>query len=187
MEIKNENKFKKLFKRYGALSLACVLSLVVALSIGLSLPKDDFKDVSIEEVTFALPMANATILKDYADDHLQFNENLNRWEIHLAIDMASENANVMSVLDGTVASVECNSLDGCVVTVNHADGFVSVYASLEEGALVKEGDKVPKGQSIGKASSTASNEAIKGNHLHFQLFKDGKEVDPNNYLDLQNK
>ena len=132
-------------------------------------------------------MTNATILKDYADDHLQFNENLNRWEIHLALDMSSENANVMSVLDGTVASVECNSLEGCVVTINHADGFVSVYGSLEEEALIKVGDKVSKGQLIGKASSTAANEAVKGNHLHFQLLKDGVEVDPNNYLDLQNK
>lgn len=187
MEIKKENKFKKLFKRYGALSLACVLSLVIAFSIGLSLSKDDAKDVSTGEIQFAVPMTNAVIVKDYADDHLQFNESLNRWEIHLAIDMMSEDKNVMSILEGTVASVECNSLDGCVITINHSDGFVSVYSSLEEDALVAQGDKVSKGQLIGKAAATATNESLSGGHLHFQLFKDGKEVDPNNYLDLQNK
>ncbi|MBP3619287.1 MAG: M23 family metallopeptidase, partial [Clostridia bacterium] len=77
--------------------------------------------------------------------------------------------------------------DGCVITINHSDGFVSVYSSLEEDALVAQGDKVSKGQLIGKAAATATNESLSGGHLHFQLFKDGKEVDPNNYLDLQNK
>lgn len=187
MEIQKENKFKKAFKKYAVLGLACVFSLVIALSIGLSVSNDDAQDVSTGKISFAVPMENAVIVKDYADDHLQFNSSLNRWEIHLAIDMASENPNVMSILDGTVSSVECNSLDGCVVTIAHADGFVSVYSSLEEDVLVVKGDKVLKGQSIGRASSTATNESLSGSHLHFQMFKDGQEIDPNNYLDLQNK
>ncbi len=185
MEIKEEGKFKKLFKRYGALSLACIFSLALALGIALGVQKGE--PVSTNNVEFGLPMTDAVIVKDYADDRLQLNESLNRWEIHLAIDLSSENDAVFSIYDGVVDSVESNSLDGYVVTISHSDGFVSVYSSLSDSVQVKEGDSVKKGQQIGNASDSATNESKDGAHLHFVLMKDGVEVDPNNYLDLQNK
>ncbi len=185
MEIKEEGKFKKLFKRYGVLSLACVFSLALALGIALGIPKTE--PVTTSNIEFGLPMTNAVVVKDYADDRLQLNESLNRWEIHLAVDMSSENDAVFSIYDGVVDSVDSNSLDGYIVTINHSDGFVSVYSSLSDNVQVKEGDSVRKGQQIGNASDTATNESKDGAHLHFVLMKDGVEVDPNNYLDLQNK
>lgn len=185
MEINEEGKFKRLFKRYGALGVACVVSLALALGIGLGVQKGE--PVSTSSIQFALPMTDAVIVKDYADDKLQLNESLNRWEIHLAVDLSSENDAVFSIYDGIVDSVESNSLDGCVVTISHSDGFVSVYSSLNEDVKVSEGDSVKKGQQIGNASNTATNESKDGAHLHFVLMKDGVEVDPNNYLDLQNK
>jgi len=190
MEIKTEQKFKSFFKRYGVLSLACVIALVVALSIGLNIPKDDSVEdqpVSTIDMSFALPMNNAAIVKDFADDRLQFNEALNRWEIHLSVDFSSEDLSVFSVLDGVVAEVDSNSLAGTYVKIEHADGFVSVYSSLDDTLNVSEGDKVAKGQLIGLASASATNEIVEGGHLHFTLLKDGQEVDPNSYLDLQNK
>ena len=185
MEIKSNDKIKKFFKRYGVLSLACVFSLAIALTIAFSIPKD--QPVSTEEVNFSLPMSDAVVAKDYADDRLQYNASLNRWEIHLSVDFASENDSVFSSYDGTVTSVDSNSLDGYVVTIDHGNGFVSVYSSLSDDVKVNELDKVTKGQEIGKAAATATNESVDGSHLHFTLFKDGLEVDPNNYLDLQNK
>lgn len=190
MEIK-ENKFKRFFKRYGALSLACILSLGILLGIGVSLPLEEEgqekQPVNTGVIEFALPMQNAVVVKDYADDRLQLNESLNRWEIHLAIDLASENDNVFAVCDGIVTSVDSNSLEGYIIQIEHDDGFVSVYSSLSDSVNVKEGDKVLSGQLIGYASTTATNESVDGSHLHFVLLKDGVEVDPNNYLDLQNK
>lgn len=186
MELKEENKFKRLFKRYGVLSLACVFSLAIALTIAFSIPREGV-NVSTEGIKFGLPMENAVIVKDFDDSKLQLNGSLERWEIHLSVDLASENNKVFSVYDGIVKSVESNTLDGCIITIEHTDGFVSVYSSLAEDAKVKEGDKVTKGQEIGTASTTATNESKDGEHLHFTLLKDGTEVDPNNYLDLQNK
>lgn len=188
MEIKNENKFKTFFKRYGAITMACVFSLVVALVIALSVvQRQDVEEVSTTNLTFSLPMNNAVVIKDYSDTELQYNSTLNRWEIHLGVDLSSENASVFSVLDGVVSSVESNSLEGCIVTIKHDNGFVSVYSSLADNLTVKEGDKISKGQKIGQASETATNEIKDGAHLHFVLLKDNVEVDPNNYLDLQNK
>ena len=59
--------------------------------------------------------------------------------------------------------------------------------SLSEKVEVKTGDKVSAGQKIGSASDLATNESKTGSHLHFTLLKDGQEVDPNNYIDMQNK
>ena len=162
-----------------------MFSLALALGIALGIPKTE--PVTTSNIEFGLPMTNAVVVKDYADDRLQLNESLNRWEIHLAVDMSSENDAVFSIYDGVVDSVDSNSLDGYIVTINHSDGFVSVYSSLSDNVQVKEGDSVRKGQQIGNASDTATNESKDGAHLHFVLMKDGVEVDRNNYLDLQNK
>lgn len=185
MEIKNESKFKKFFKKFGALSMASVFAVAIAITVAFSV--SNVQPVSTTPISFGLPMKNAVVVKDFSEDKLQFNESLKRWEIHLAVDLTSENAGVYSVSDGVVTSVDSNSLDGYVVKVTHENGFVSVYSSLSDKLKVKEGDKVLKGQEIGQASDTASNESKSGGHLHFTLFQNGTEVDPNNYLDLQNK
>lgn len=186
MEIK-EGRFKTFCRRYGVFTLACLFSVAIALAIAFNVEPNSVEPVSTQDEKFGLPMSNAVVVKDYADDHLQFNESLNRWEIHLAVDLASENDSVMSVLDGVVSSIECNSLDGCKITIEHAGGFVSVYSSLDENVNVEEGQAVKKGQVLGKASQSATNESKNGGHLHFELLKNGMEIDPNNYLDLQNK
>ncbi len=190
MEIKKESKFKKNFKRFGSLGLAAVFAVAIALTITFAIPRnpsDPNEPAGTTPISFDLPMNGAVVVKDYAEDRLQFNESLQRWEIHLSVDLSSENNNVFSVADGVVTSVDSNSLEGCVVEIQHKDGFVSVYSSLSDELKIKEGDSVKKGQEIGQASDSAANESKDGGHLHFTLFKDGVEVDPNNYLDLQNK
>ncbi len=186
MEIRKENKFKNFFKRYGAIALAGVFTVAIALTIALTVT-DQGSEVSTTNLDFQVPMNNAEILKDYSDTDLQFNEVLNRWEIHLGIDFTSADTAVFSVLDGTVTSVSNNSLEGNVVEITHSNGFVSVYSSLADDLLVSEGDTVQKGTQIGNASNTAGREVEEGNQLHFVLLLNGEEVDPNNYLDLQNK
>ena len=76
---------------------------------------------------------------------------------------------------------------GNVVEIKHSDGFVSIYSSLDKNIDVQKGDQVQKGQKIGTISNSAASEAGYGNHLDFTLLQDGKEVDPNNYISLQNK
>ena len=187
MEIKKESKFLKYFRRNGVLAFACVMCVAIALVIGLTTGKGNGTPVSTEAIKFSVPMENAVVVKDFADDHLQFNESMNRWEIHLSVDLTSEKGDVFYVANGVVTSVTSNTLDGYVVEISHENGFVSVYSSLSEKVEVKTGDKVSAGQKIGSASDLATNESKTGSHLHFTLLKDGQEVDPNNYIDMQNK
>lgn len=186
MEIKS-NKFKDFFKRYGALALAGVFTVAIVLTVVLTVAGQSTQ-VSTTSLSFQLPMNNAEVIKDYSDTKLQYNDILNRWEIHLGIDFTSPTDNsVMSVLDGTVTDVTNNSLEGYIVEITHDNGFVSVYSSLDENVLVKEGDEVKKGDKIGEASNSASREFDDENALHFVLLQSGVEVDPNIYLDLGNK
>ena len=140
-----------------------------------------------EVITFQSPMTSASVIQDYSDTGLQYNPTLDRWEAHFYVDLTSDDLNVYSVLDGKVLSTSYDYLTGYVVKVEHSDGFESIYSSLDENLEVKSGDQIKKGELIGKASNSAASSSSYGDHLEFTLLKDGKKVDPNNYLDLQNK
>lgn len=184
MEIKEENETT--YKRIGVLAVVCLIALAIALAIGLGV-RGGSQKVSNSVMSFGLPMSNSVVVKDYAEDRLQHNESLKRWEIHLSVDLASEDASVFSIYDGIVTKVDYNSVEGKLVEITHDNGFVSVYSSLDQEVDVQQNGKVLKGQLIGKIATSAGNESKEGAHLHFTLFKDGVEVDPNNYLDLQSK
>lgn len=192
MEIKKENKFGAFFKRFGAYIIAAIVVLLIAAAATVagvltSNTNKGSQEVTTQPLVFGLPAANATVIKDFSDTKLQYNETLKKWEAHFSVDLASEDPTVMSVLDGTVADVFYKYMDGYTVTIQHDDGFMSVYTSLDENVDVKKGDKVTKGQKIGQMSTSAAGESTYGAHLDFSLYQNGKSVDPNNYISLQNK
>jgi murein DD-endopeptidase MepM/ murein hydrolase activator NlpD len=67
---------------------------------------------------------------------------------------------------------------GNLVLIRHADGWVSAYAHNSE-ILVKRGDKVARGQTIGRAGATGS---VNAPQVHFELRKGAKPVNPLDYL-----
>lgn len=200
METKNKNKFTIFFKNYGTILVSSVLIVAIAITlliVGLSpTPMDVGGDggkndtntpVTTPATTYSLPMNNASIIKDFSDTELQYNQTLNCWEAHLSIDMISLDADVMAIATGKVIAVENDFLMGNIIKIEHDNGLVSVYASLDENVLVKVGDTVSNGQVIATAGNSASSESSDGVHLDFAMLLNGEEVDPNDYLDLQNK
>lgn len=187
MEIQKKNRFVEFFKTYGIYCAVGLLIFVIAFTFTLVAGLNGGVQTSVENLNFALPMQEALLVKDFSNQELQKNDTLNQWEAHLAVDLASDLTDVYCVLDGVVDNVSYDMLEGYTVKIKHADGLVSIYASLDENLLVKAGDKVGTGQKIGSASESATAEADMGGHLHFSMQKDGKFVDPNDYLDLQSK
>ena len=205
MEIKQRNKIGEFFKNYATILVSSAIILAIAITllvVGLqpaqdeittpttneNIPIEDEKEpVSSTVIVYALPMNNASVVKDFSDTALQYNQTLNRWEAHLSVDLISLDTEVMAIYDGTVKSVENDFLMGNIITIEHANGLVSVYASLDENLKVAVGDTVSTGQVIGYAGNSASTEASDGVHLDFSMLLNGEEVDPNNYLALQNK
>ena len=96
------------------------------------------------------------------------------------VDYANEKVfDVISVLDGTVISVEDNDIMGITVQIRHNNDLISVYQSLSDVTVSKD-DNVIQGQIIAK-SGLSNIEKDMGNHLHFELYHKGKIVNPEEY------
>jgi murein DD-endopeptidase MepM/ murein hydrolase activator NlpD len=63
------------------------------------------------------------------------------------------------------------------VRINHGFGYISLYAHLYK-YVVKRGQKVKRGDLIGFVGSTGRSQAP---HLHYEIIKDGKRVNPLNF------
>lgn len=83
---------------------------------------------------------------------------------------------VVAAASGKVTRVEDNPLLGKAVEITHDNGYITYYASLAR-VDVKEGDAVLQGQPLG-LSGNNKLEAGQKNHLHFEVKKDGQNVDP---------
>ncbi len=90
---------------------------------------------------------------------------------------------VIAVLDGQVTNVSENSLLGKIVEITHTNNLITTYQSLGE-VLVQKGDTVVQGQAIGKSGESNISTEL-GNHVHFEMILDGKNVNPDKYYGLE--
>lgn len=101
---------------------------------------------------------------------------------HTGIDIDAEyGESVVATADGTVSKAGWHHSYGKTVIIEHKDGYETLYGHLSK-LTVKEGEKVTAGEVIGKAGSTGRSS---GTHLHYEVIKNGKRVDPSNYLTLK--
>lgn len=98
---------------------------------------------------------------------------------HHGIDFAGkEGSNVIAVASGVVTYTGSKSGYGEMVEISHGDGFVTRYSHNKE-ALVGPGDVVRKGEAIALMGSTGRST---GAHVHYEVFKHGRSVDPSSYV-----
>jgi stage II sporulation protein Q len=88
---------------------------------------------------------------------------------------------VTASLSGTVTKAEKDPILGYVVEIDHENGVTTVYQSLAD-VKVEAGDTVKQGEIIGKAGQSQFNQEA-GIHAHFEIRKDGKPVNPIDYID----
>lgn len=94
---------------------------------------------------------------------------------HNGIDLAApENSHVRTIASGYVLFAGRYGGYGKLVTVKHPSGLTSMYGHLSE-IRVEVGERLKPGQIIGRVGSTGVST---GCHLHFELRRDGKPVDP---------
>ncbi len=118
------------------------------------------------------------ISKSYSGDSLVYSATLDQYLCHKAIDIsAPAGSRVITVLSGTVTSVDEDDRYGSCVTVSHGDGLESRYCCMGE-ITVSEGDVVTKGDQIGTVGEDALFEKADGPHLHFEVLKDGELINP---------
>lgn len=99
---------------------------------------------------------------------------------HFGVDIAAApKESVLATLDGTVMYAGYDPNQGNVIQVQHKNGFVSVYKHNE--LLLKEpGEQVVAGEAIALVGNTGKLST--GPHLHFELWYNGKPVNPEDFI-----
>ena len=129
------------------------------------------------------PLAGETVAV-FSVDRLSYDETLGDWRTHDGIDIkADAGTAVTAACAGTVLQVEEDGRMGTAVTIDHGDGYVTTYASLQGEPLVLAGEEVAAGTPIGAVGNTSLTEAGLGAHLHFSVTRNGEAIDPAGYLD----
>ncbi|MBR1842209.1 MAG: peptidoglycan DD-metalloendopeptidase family protein [Oscillospiraceae bacterium] len=135
-----------------------------------------------EPLVFIRPVSGS-IAVEYSPDALIYNRTMGDWRVHSGIDIEADiGTKVLACANGTVTDVYADDLYGTVVTIDHGEGLVSLYANLAATPTVKPGDAVTVSSVIGSVGNTALCETGEVQHLHFAMLKDGKPVDPMDYL-----
>ncbi len=103
-----------------------------------------------------------------------------RWgRQHKGIDIARpSNRSILAADNGKVEFAGWDGGYGNKIVINHRNGMKTVYAHLSK-IEVKVGQTVSKGQKIGVMGSTGNSTGV---HLHFEVYKNGKLVNPRSEL-----
>lgn len=99
--------------------------------------------------------------------------------MHRGVDFAAPEASeVIAVASGVVTYAGERGGYGRMVEINHGGGYTTLYGHHKKLA-VSTGDVVKKGQTIGYVGSTGRST---GPHVHYEVLKDGRTVDPASYI-----
>lgn len=123
------------------------------------------------------------IVKEFAKDKLVYSNTLEEWITHMGIDIKADKATVVKAsAEGTIKSIKNDPRYGLTVVIEHTNGFTSIYSNLLTAEFIVKGEKVKQGQTIGTVGNTATFEISDEAHLHFEIKKDGENLDPELYI-----
>lgn len=134
-----------------------------------------------EVIEFTAPVSGK-VIEEYSGDDLVYNEALKDWRAHSGVDFEAKiGEDVKAGANGIVESVFDSNMGRCVI-IDHQNGFKTMYANLEETEKVKAGDRVMAGDVIGTVGNTALGDITDLEHVHFEMIKDGENVNPIEFL-----
>lgn len=102
---------------------------------------------------------------------------------HQAIDITpvNRNSSIKAVLDGTVVFTGWTYNFGHVIQLQHANNLISIYKH-NSFLHKKNGDYVKAGEVIAVVGN--SGELTSGTHLHFELWFNGRSLDPTKFINF---
>lgn len=99
---------------------------------------------------------------------------------HFGVDIAVKAGEPLkATFDGKVVSATFSVNDGYVITLQHKNNLLSVYKHNSK-LLKKPGDEVKAGEVIGFTGNTG--ETSTGPHVHFELWHEGRALNPRDYI-----
>ena len=122
------------------------------------------------------------ILLDYSMDATVYFPTLEQYRYNPAIVIsAAVNDKINAVAKGKITDISENEVTGCTVKQDLGDGYTAIYGQLKE-LNFKKGDMVEAGQTIGYVGEPTKYYSTEGSNVYFELQKDGKPVNPKEYL-----
>ena len=98
---------------------------------------------------------------------------------HKGLDFASDaGSDVLAVAQGVVTWAGPREGYGVLIEVNHGNGYFTRYAHNSR-VLIAKGDTVQRGQAVAVVGSTGRST---GPHVHFEVLKDGRQIDPMTFV-----
>ena len=141
---------------------------------------------TVSDSGYKIPVKNAVVSTAYEIAH---NTTTNQIRVHQGLDfIGTAGDEVYAIADGTVTKLVTNSKIGeNYVTITHADGMTSTYKYIDVLEGLEVGSTVERGEILGAIAAANGYEIHEGDHLHFEINVNGKNVDPQIYLDLVEK
>ena len=103
---------------------------------------------------------------------------------HFGLDIsAPEGESIVAPAAGEVLFADWTLTGGNTLILSHPNDFLTVYKHCER-ILVSVGTRVSRGEAIALVGSTGVTST--GPHLHFELWQNGKNLNPENYLLTKN-
>lgn len=103
------------------------------------------------------------------------------YSFHNGVDLpVPQGTAIYASRSGYVSATTYSYAYGYYVTINHMDGYSTLYAHMTK-YIVSPGQYVEKGQTIGYVGSTGYST---GPHLHFTIYYNGGTVNPAEYIKL---
>ena len=128
-------------------------------------------------VSFQYPLANYGVITcpyGYRTHPITGN-----YSFHNGVDIGvNQGTPIVATRSGEVTAAEYNYAYGFMVTINHMDGYSSLYGHMTN-FVVSAGQYVEQGQVIGYVGSTGIST---GPHLHFTIYYNGSTVNPMEYI-----
>lgn len=132
-----------------------------------------------EEAEIYIPPVIGKVSKSFSQGELVYDKTMGDYRTHNGVDIVcDEGAQVACFANGVVERVYSDELHGNCVIIGHDDGIKSVYKGLERGITLTEGADIKAGDIIGAAGNTNLTELEEEPHIHFEVIKDGKFIDP---------
>jgi murein DD-endopeptidase MepM/ murein hydrolase activator NlpD len=129
------------------------------------------REVPLEQMHFSTPIGGSIV------------SNFNLEKNHLGVDViAPKNTPVKAAMDGWVISSDWTLETGNTIAIQHTNNIVTFYKH-NSVLLKKTGSYVRGGEAIAIIGNTG--ELTDGPHLHFELWHQGKAVNPTDFVDFK--
>ena len=137
------------------------------------------KSAMMASIPSIQPIANSDLNRLASGYGMRMHPLLKYIRMHAGIDFsAPQGTPIFATGDGLIAYAGFNGTSGNMITIDHGYGYQTKYLHMSNFA-VRQGQKIKRGDIIGYVGNTGLSKAP---HCHYEVWKDGKHVNPVNFF-----